>query len=270
MNQAKEIAPFLKWAGGKRWFVQDHFHLFPKRFRSYYEPFLGSAAVYFFLAPKRAVLSDINGELINAYTALRKRPDLVWRYLRVHDQNHSKSYFYDVRATVPRSEFARASRTIYLNRTCWNALYRVNRNGDFNVPIGSKKSALLPSDDFRQTAEVLQNADLRVCDFDVTIGAAGKGDFVFVDPPYTVNHNLNGFLKYNEKIFSWQDQLRLRDSVENATIRGAKVLITNADHSTVRKLYRGFSKERVSRSSVIAASSEYRGLQSELVIQCWR
>src|SRR5690606_33757078 len=118
---------------------------------------------------------------------------------------------------------------------CWNGLYRVNREGIFNVPIGTKTNVLMESDDFLRVSEILKRAELRSCDFEDTLNRCGHGDFVFVDPPYTVKHNNNGFVKYNEEIFSWQDQLRLSAVVRRAAERGAAIVVTNADHASVHE-----------------------------------
>ena len=265
-----KTVPFLKWAGGKRWLVKDYSRFFPQSFSIYFEPFLGSGAVFFHLKPKQAQLSDLNSELINVYNSIKERPDLVLRYLSAHEISHSEEYYYKIRETSFRSNVANAARTIYLNRTCWNALYRVNLNGKFNVPKGSKDKVMLESDNFNGVAKLLERANLNICDFEETVNGAGKNDFVFLDPPYTVNHNQNGFLKYNEKIFSWDDQIRLRDAADNAAARGAKILVTNADHESIFNLYKDFSLNSVNRTSVIAASRKHRGLTSELVIRSWK
>ena len=162
---------------------------------------------------------------------------------------------------------ARAARLLYLNRTCWNGLFRVNKRGQFNVPIGTKKNVLLETDDFEYVHKLLRNAILECSDFEPIIDSARKGDLVFVDPPYTVKHNHNGFTKYNEKLFSWQDQVRLRDCLIRAKERGALIVATNANNRSVRKLYlQGFKVRSVQRSSVIAADSRRRGKSTELLI----
>src|SRR5262249_44908144 len=147
-----------------------------------------------------------------------------------------------------------------LNRTCWNGLYRVNLNGDFNVPIGTKNSVLLDTDNFGKISQLLATTELRCQDYEATIDATAEGDLIFADPPYTVKHNHNGFLKYNESIFSWDDQKRLHSALVRAKIRGAHILLLNADHRSVRDLYRGFGEHRIlSRKSVLAADPAYRG-----------
>lgn len=266
-----EVAPFLKWAGGKRWLVQNYAELFPDSYERLVEPFLGGAAIFFHLAPKRALLSDLNPELIQAYQAIRADWESVWDKLRKHQTAHLKSptaYYYEVRASRPSSDSGRAAKFIYLNRTCWNGLYRVNLKGEFNVPRGTKDSVLMPDDDFCAVANRLRNTVLRVGDFAETLKQTGKGDFVFVDPPYTANHNYNGFLKYNEKIFSWEDQKRLASCVNEAVERGAAVLVTNAAHESVRRLYRGLGALRtVSRHSVLASESARRLRVEEIAIR---
>lgn len=269
-TEAITLSPFLKWAGGKRWFADRWLQLIPNNFNRYIEPFVGSGAVYFSLLPKAAILSDLNADLINTYQAVRDDPAGVERLLQEHDKNHDKVYYYQTRAKKPKSSLERAAWLIYLNRTCWNGLYRVNQRNEFNVPIGTKTHVILPNDDFLSVSAALQKTQLFVQDFEETIDLAGKGDFIFVDPPYTVKHNLNGFLKYNDKMFSWCDQIRLRDSVVDAVRRGAMVLITNANHQSIRDLYDGIGKYTIlKRASVLAASSTHRSQTEELVIRTW-
>lgn len=260
--------PFLKWAGGKRWFVYQYAHLFPSEFDRYIEPFLGSGAVFFHLAPERAVLGDSNVDLINTYSAIKKNWRLVYRYLRAHHANHSSEYYYQIRDKQLRSSFSRAAQFIYLNRTCWNGLYRVNQKGVFNVPIGTKESVVFKDDRFDLVAEKLKTATLRVVDFEDLIDDSGEGDFVFVDPPYTVRHNHNAFIRYNEKLFSWFDQERLFYALKRAKNRGAMVLGTNAYHQSVRDLYDSdFNMMCVCRNSSISSKASTRRKFEELVIQ---
>lgn len=263
-----KLLPFLKWAGGKRWLTSSQNDIFPSDFNTYIEPFLGSAAIYFHLAPKKALLSDLNQELIETYTAIKHDWKLVKRYLTKHHNSHSKDYYYKVRAAKPTLSNSKAARMIYLNRTCWNGLYRVNLQGRFNVPIGTKTNALLDTDDFEQTSKLLKGAKLSCCDFEETINKAESGDFVFVDPPYTVKHNYNGFIKYNQTLFAWQDQERLKLAVDRAVHRGAKVLVLNAAHDSIRELYSEYSQQKLTRKNVLSGKSEYRGKYEELAVYC--
>lgn len=221
--------------------------------------------------PEKAILSDLNPELMDCYIAVRDEWQRVEMLLQEHHDKHSLEYYYEMRGKKFRSAAPKAARFIYLNRTCWNGLYRVNLKGKFNVPIGTKTAVVLSSDNFEMTASLLRRAELACCDFEETLERAQKNDFVFADPPYTVRHNSNGFIKYNEKLFSWADQVRLRDAVVRATDRGAKVLVTNANHPSVRKLYKDFSsKNSLSRQSILAADAKFRSKTSELLIQCWQ
>ena len=256
--------PFLKWAGGKRWLANTDQLPLPTSFTRYIEPFLGGGAIFFHLAPTRAILSDVNAELIHLYTVLRNSPRELMELMLHHHGEHSSTYYYDIRAQVPDGEIERAARTMYLNRTCWNGLYRVNLKGVFNVPIGTKSTVVFENDNFEEISRRLQSAEIVCCDFEPTIQRAGPGDFLFVDPPYTVQHNLNGFIKYNETLFGWEDQIRLRDAIAAAIDRGVAIVVTNADHESVRDLYEDICEYRsVKRASVLASESARRGQTTE-------
>ena len=273
VDQTQEaLSPFLKWAGGKRWFVRHHADLFPTTYNRYFEPFLGGGAVYFHLQPQQAVLNDVNPEVIAAYQAIKEHWVGLKRSLPYHQRYHDADddYYYTVRARTPATLVQQASRMIYLNRTCFNGIYRVNRQGEFNVPRGSKDSVLMDTDNFKSMAALLATADLRVGDFEEIIDEAGEDDLVFADPPYTVRHNLNGFIKYNEVLFSWADQERLARALKRAAARGAKVVATNANHHSVRSLYESwdFLTRSATRFSQISADGASRKQFEELIITC--
>ncbi len=262
------MSPFLTWAGGKRWFVQKHAELLPKTFNRYIEPFLGGGSVFFHLQPSQAILGDINPDVVAAYQGIKENWKSLKLSLQYHQRNHSDEHYYQVRSKVPSKVFQRASRMIYLNRTCFNGIYRVNLNGEFNVPRGSKNSVIFGNDSFENVAKLLEKADIRLADFEVLINEAEAGDFVFADPPYTVRHNLNGFVKYNEKLFSWHDQERLAEALIRARDRGVIIASTNASHPSVHDLYKNkrFSLITTSRFSSISASSGSRKQFEELII----
>lgn len=260
--------PFLKWAGGKRWLVQGEFDLFPTSFNTYIEPFLGSGAVYFHLQPRESILSDINNELVSTYKAIQENHSLVLKHLKKHHSNHCKDYYYQVRSQKTRSIYTRAARMLYLNRACWNGLYRVNLRGEFNVPIGTKTNIIFDIENFETTSLALKDADILNCDFEEVIDLSGPNDFVFVDPPYTVKHNCNGFIKYNENLFSWKDQLRLRDCIVRAVSRGSKVLLLNAAHESILDLYDDFEQIILSRKNAISGDAKFRGKYEEVAIAC--
>lgn len=260
--------PFLKWVGGKRWLVANHLELFPQNIDRYIEPFLGSGAVYFALGRKDSILSDANEDLIEAYKAVRDCWENVEKHLKKHAKHHCSDYYYTVRESRPVTAATRAARFIYLNRTCFNGIYRVNKQGSFNVPKGSRNNVMLETDDFAQLSAQLKDVKLIASDFEPIITDTKSGDFMFVDPPYTVAHNLNGFLKYNEVIFTWADQIRLRDCLLEAGNRGVRFLLTNADHQSIWDLYhKGFNIRRVERRSSVAGSSRNRKAVTELLIE---
>lgn len=263
---------FLKWPGGKRWLVQQHSHLLPKAFHTYIEPFLGAGSVFFYLCPERAILGDKNAALINLYQSLKDDWRTVYEDLERHQTQHYKSpeqHYYQVRMDVPLDSVRQASRLLYLNRTCFNGIYRVNKKGEFNVPKGSKDTVVFEGESFEQLSRMLQKAELVAGDFEPLIKRAKSGDFVFCDPPYTVRHNCNGFRKYNEVLFSWSDQERLARELEQAAVRGVKIVCTNANHPSIRELYRSscFHQMPVTRFSSISADGASRRVFEELIVR---
>lgn len=264
-----QISPFLKWAGGKRWLAMYYAYLFPQTYDRYLEPFLGGGAVFFFLHPSTAILSDSNAQLIECYQQLRDNPTEFGKHMRRHQRQHlnDDAYYYAIRAKSMRKPLTRAAQFLYLNRTCWNGLYRVNLNGIFNVPKGTKTRVVFDEESFDEYAEVLQGAKIKCSDYEKTIAMAKKGDFLFVDPPYTVKHNFNGFAKYNETIFSWADQIRLRASLAAASERGVKILLCNAHHESVLELFSDLGTTHVlNRRSIIAGEPTYRSAVTEIAI----
>jgi DNA adenine methylase len=262
------MKPFLKWAGGKRW-LASRFRDFTEtlKFKRYVEPFVGGGAVFFHICPKRAILSDRNKALMGVYEAIKTDWEAVLDFLVIHQRRHSTTYYYRMRDCILSDPIARAAQFIYLNRTCWNGLYRENREGRFNVPKGTKSTVIFPDDDFKGISRVLQTTRLASDDFETIIQKTEKTDLVFVDPPYTVNHVRNGFLRYNEKIFSWGDQVRLRDIVRAKAAEGVKLIVTNAFHPSITKLYEGFAEVTpLARHSVLSGVGQYRVETKEVII----
>jgi len=262
------IDPFLKWPGGKRWLMAQHSYLLPTQFNCYVEPFLGSGAVFFRVAPKICILADTNKELIQAYQCVRDDWPTLDAILQEYQVKHSEKFYYKLRDCEPIGKAQRAARFIYLNRTCFNGMYRVNRAGKFNVPIGTKVAVAFTPGYLKRVSKHLSGARLKVYDFEKTLDLASEGDFAFVDPPYTVMHNNNGFIKYNANLFSWADQVRLAAAVKKAAGRGVSILLTNADHSDIRKLYEGFGEHfQIARSSVLSGSAHGRRATTELLVR---
>ncbi|MDE6640076.1 MAG: Dam family site-specific DNA-(adenine-N6)-methyltransferase [Acetatifactor sp.] len=260
---------FLKWAGGKRWFVNREYQRFPEAYNRYIEPFLGGGAVYFYLEPHEAILSDINSELINTYIAVRDDIELVYRNLRKHARNHSREYFYQVRDRNTRTMATSAARMIYLNKSCFNGIYRVNKQGKFNVPYGTTEEIIFDHDNFVKISKVLHNAQILCQDFELTIDMAQEGDFIFCDPPYAVINEERRFVGYNADVFSWQDQIRLANALTRAKNRNVKIIMTNVAHANVRTLYEnaeGFTFDTLQRQCFISGSSDGRKAYQELIV----
>jgi DNA adenine methylase len=261
------LKPFLKWAGGKRWLVERGFK-FPKFEGRYIEPFLGGGAVFFHLNPERALLSDLNGKLISAYQSLKDNWPLVQTLLQEKQNLHSKDFYYLERSAEYSDPEQKAAQFIYLNRSCWNGLYRENLKGTFNVPKGTKDRVIFDYDDFEGVSNSLKNAELICRDFEETIDDARDGDLLFIDPPYTTAHNLNGFVKYNQNIFKWEDQVRLRNAIVRAAARNTQIVLTNAFHQSILDLYTDVGDiEIINRASVISGLSKGRSMTQELCVK---
>lgn len=256
--------PLVKWPGGKRSLVGSIIQFFPKNFGTYFEPFFGGGAVFFALRPSNAVLSDVNAELINLYVQVRDNAEPLVKALKSF--KNSEDGYYAVRATSPRTPVRKAARILYLTRLSFNGIHRVNLRGEFNVPYGHKTHlSTVDKPHLLGASAALKGATLLSGDFQDATRNACKGDVVYFDPPYTVAHGLNGFVKYNEKIFSWHDQERLVEHARLLAKRGCSVIISNADHQSIHQLYKGFRCQIIERPSVIAASSEHRRKITECI-----
>ncbi len=251
------MEPLLKWPGGKRKLAKSIAAFFPPSFARYFEPFVGGGALFFHLLPASAYLSDKNADLVNAYTQIKLRPERLIRQLR--KWHNSENEYYRIRAWAPSNDIERAARLIYLCTLSFNGIYRQNLRGEFNVPYNFK-TYLAPCDEnkIKQVSGALQFATLKKADFDAAVRSARSGDLVYFDPPYTVAHGNNGFLKYNASIFHWKDQERLARLAHDLADRGCAVYVSNADHYSIHALYKQFSVAYIDRHSVIAASEEFR------------
>lgn len=234
----RPIPPFLRWAGGKRWLLFQLPQLLGSfKVVNYYEPFLGAASIFLGVRPAGKVrLADLNSELIQTYAAVRKHPAEIAQLLEKYP-NEPDAY-YQIRDSSPRTPVRRAARFIYLNHTSYNGVYRVNLNGEYNVPYGDREYVRIPDEDhLSRVATRLYHSKLLVSDFEETVEDVSRGDLVFLDPPYTVAHNENGFIKYNQKLFSFEDQQRLRTVVDRIKERGAYYILTNAAHDSIARLF---------------------------------
>lgn len=261
------VSPFLRWAGGKRWLVPQVMKLVgEKNFARYHEPFLGGGSVFFSLSGvESAYLSDLNTDLIEVYREVRDRPSEVAECLKKYE--NTSDQYYAARSSSPLDAADRAARFVFLNHTSFNGIYRVNLRGQYNVPYGSRKSVNMPDEAWLLRASAaLKNATLTAGDFERALGDVTANDLVFLDPPYTVAHNNNGFVKYNQHLFSFEDQERLAEAIKKVSALGAHFILTNAAHSSIEKLFSPLGERlTVSRKNVIGGRQAGRGNAEEYV-----
>ncbi|MBI5053832.1 MAG: DNA adenine methylase [Chloroflexi bacterium] len=272
--------PFLKWAGGKTQLLDQFTRLYPREFNAYHEPFVGSGAVYFHLrslkmngtlngSMTRAYLTDCNDELVNCYRVVQNGVDELILLLTKHKRKHSPDYYYKVRSQDPTrlNEVKRAARLIYLNKTCFNGLYRVNRDGQFNVPMGRYKNpAIFDEEKMRVVSQSLQTAHINYSSFKEVLNKATSGDFVYFDPPYHPLSKTSNFTSYTENNFGEQEQRELADAFRELDRKGCRLMLSNSSVAFVWKLYEGFRRERVKATRLINSKAHKRGKISELVI----
>lgn len=262
----KNLRPFLRWAGSKRKLLRHLTPYVPETWNRYHEPFVGGASMFFFLCPDRATVSDASMALVETYQAVRRDPDKVLKFLR--PLRPDRETFNRIKRYRPTNESNRAAQFIFLNKACWNGLYRVNSDGIFNVPFGQPKTDFLIDEaNFLLCAQQLRRRSISVkCqDFETITADVAEGDFVFLDPPYVTSHNMNGFVDWNECLFSWKDQVRLAEMARRLTMKKANVLITNADHPDVAALYKDFGATRFERTSTLAGDTTRRRTTSEAI-----
>lgn len=262
--------PFVKWAGGKRRLLNRIIPLVPPSFRSYYEPFAGGAALFYAVAGRatRCYLSDTNVELVLTYQVIRDRPKALIKRLKKYAASHSEETYYMVRGAGPRDPAGVAARFVYLNRTCFNGLYRVNKSGAFNVPFGRHRNPnIIQEQNIMACNELLRGATVTHQDFR-TLGRRPKaGDFVYFDPPYHPTDEAS-FTAYTKEDFNEDDQVDLRDYARELHARGVFVMISNSKTRYIESLYRGkeFNRRRVQAPRLINCQAASRGCVDELLI----
>lgn len=263
-NATATARPFLRWAGGKRWLLPQLPEILGNStFNAYHEPFLGGGSIFLGLSHDgRSFLSDLNEELIETYTQVRDNATAVAGELERHQND--EEYYYHLRAAKPDSPVARAARFIFLNHTSYNGIFRVNLAGDYNVPFGRRKPQIPTEYDLMAVSERLKHSVIYAADFSECIEHVSSGDLVFLDPPYTVAHNYNGFVRYNQKLFSWADQTRLSALIDEIKNKNAYYILTNAAHSTIAELFnKGDVRVTTSRKNAIAGLTSSRGIATE-------
>lgn len=258
--------PFLKWAGGKTNLLPSLRVRYPQAARTYYDPFLGSGAVAFDvierIKPERAVLSDRNPELIDTFIAVRDDVSAVTELLREHEARHGHAHYYSVRGQVPATLAERAARVIYLNKTCFNGLYRLNRRGLFNVPIGRMPVGSTPlivdEPNLLRVSQFLRNVELIAAPFHAVLEPADAGDFVYLDPPYAPLSSTADFADYDALGFSEDDQVHVAAWFRVLVARGCHVVASNHNTPLIRKLYDGVSHDLLRIRRTIAARGTSR------------
>lgn len=272
--------PFVKWAGGKKQLLAQYQAHFPANFGRYIEPFVGGGAVFFYLynqrqlAGKPVVLIDRLEELVNCYRVIQGQVEELIAALQAHDAHKSDAdYFYEVRDWdrspdyAQRSDVERAARFIYLNRVCYNGLYRVNRRGQFNVPFGSHRNpTVCDADNLRAVHGALQGVTLLCADFEVCLALAEPGDLVYLDPPYHPLSDTAHFTSYTSSSFCVEDQKRLAHLFRELDRRGCRIMLSNSHTELVRELYDGYEQVQVQAARAISSKAMGRGAIPELLI----
>ncbi|MEY4602582.1 MAG: hypothetical protein RL292_523 [Candidatus Parcubacteria bacterium] len=282
MDDSKRIIsekpkPFVKWVGGKRQLLAQfrRLNLYPpEKFNietgRYFEPFVGGGAVFFDLLPERAYLSDLNNELVTTYNVIRSDVENLIKSLKKHKLD--KEYFLKIRAQNPEnlSDLNTASRFIYLNRTCFNGMYRVNSKGGFNVPFGKYTNPLICDDDnLRKASRALKNVEIKKQDYKEVLKKAKKGDFVYFDPPYYPVSKTASFTSYTAESFLDKEQIELRDTFVELHKRGCFVMLSNSDTPFINKIYsepKGVRITKVQAGRAINSDASKRGKITEVLV----
>ena len=275
-----QYKPFIKWVGGKRGLLDQILPLFPNEFENYHEPFLGGGALFFELfsqgklKDKKVFLSDINSELINVYTVVKSMPYELIENLKHYKQEHSKEFYYKVRELDRKenynelSELEKATRFIYLNKTCFNGLYRVNKKGYFNTPIGSYKNPNISDiDTILNASEALQYATLKHQPFKEIVNSVKENDLVYFDPPYYPLNDTSSFTSYDSNCFLENEQFELFEVFDKLADKKAKVIQSNSDTDFIKDLYKRFDINIVNANRFINSKSSGRGKINEILIK---
>ena len=274
MAKNKLIAPFLKWVGGKRQIIPAISKMLPKRIANYYEPFVGGGALFFHLQPKKAVINDFNEELINVYKIIKDNVEELIIDLKSH--KNESDYFYNIRSLDRGNEYSnlsniqKASRVIFLNKTCYNGLYRVNSSGEFNSPFGKYKNPNIINEvTLRAVNRYLNSNKINILnkDFEEVVRSIKKGEFVYFDPPYDPVSKSSNFTGYVQGGFDMQDQIRLRDLCEKLNQKGVKFLLSNSATPFIEDLYKDFEITYVKANRFINSNANKRGEIDEVLVK---
>ena len=269
------LQPFTKWTGGKRQLLGELRSYMPETYGRYFEPFVGGGALFFDLAPEKAVINDFNEELINAYRQIKNNPAELINLLIKHKENNSKDYYLALRSADRDGRISRmtgverAARILYMLRVDFNGLYRVNSKNQFNVPYGRYKNPkIVDVDLLYQISEYLNENDIEILqtDFAEAVKDAQTGDFVYFDPPYIPLNETSSFTSYTHEGFSYEEQVRLRDTFKELTERGVYAMLSNSSSPLVEELYKDFNIYFVEAQRTNGAKSSSRGKISEIIV----
>lgn len=269
------LQPFTKWTGGKRQLLGELRSYMPETYGRYFEPFVGGGALFFDLAPEKAVINDFNEELINAYRQIKNNPAELINLLIKHKENNSKDYYLELRSADRDGRISRmtgverAARILYMLRVDFNGLYRVNSKNQFNVPYGRYKNPkIVDVDLLYQISEYLNENDVEILqtDFAEAVKDAQTGDFVYFDPPYIPLNETSSFTSYTHEGFSYEEQVRLRDTFKELTERGVYAMLSNSSSPLVEELYKDFNIYFVEAQRTNGAKSSSRGKISEIIV----
>lgn len=264
--------PIVKWVGGKRQLMFELLKNMPNTYNRYFEPFIGGGALFFELQTKNAYISDINEELINLYSVVCNNVYELIKDLNKHE--NTKEYFLKIRNIDRTDEYSkfsdteRASRFIYLNRTCFNGMYRVNSQGKFNVPFGHYKNPrIIDENNLINCSELLKDTEIECADFSKILDKVQKGDFVYFDPPYVPLNETSSFTSYTKDGFDIDMQFKLRDVCDELDSMGVKFMLSNSDTKLVNELYANYDIKKVFASRAINANADGRGKITEVLVR---
>ncbi len=271
-KENSQIYPLVKWVGGKRQLMFELLKNMPKSYNRYFEPFIGGGALFFELQPENGYISDRNPELINLYSVVRDNVYELIRDLNKHEV--SKEYFLKIRNLDRTDEYSllsdieKASRFIYLNRTCFNGMYRVNSHGQFNVPFGNYKNPrIVDANNLINCSKLLKNTEIRCADFSEVLNKVEKADFVYFDPPYVPLNETSSFTSYTKEGFDLDMQFKLREVCDELDALGVKFMLSNSDTKLVNELYSNYEIKKFFASRAINANASGRGRITEVLVK---
>ena len=270
-EKMRNARPFVKWAGGKGQLIEQIKGYIPQEFKTYYEPFVGGGALFFYLwneeRLKKAVIADNNSDLINIYQVIKEKPQELIDELKKSKYKNEKEAYYKIREWEPRKHVLRAARMLYLNKTCFNGLYRVNSKGKFNVPFGKYKNPrFLNEDNIWEVHNALKKTKICLCDFAEAVRDAKRGDFVYFDPPYYPLSATANFTSYTKNSFNDDDQKRLAETFRHLAKEGVYVMLSNSYTNFIEKLYKDFNLKIVYARRAINSDADGRGKIMEYLI----